>query len=232
MKFWQQPRTLLVLVILVVGFLTLQQIWHWEVERIEVPLGKFLIRISRWGKDLGPDEIIAPSESYKGVMFEPWPKAGTSSIRIFWSYEVHEMVKVPAGAVPGADPQVRQAAVGRAHRSKATSWGPKTRANPIDGERGILRDVLTQGNYRLNRYAYSWERVPAVEVRVDQVGVRTLKVGKDPRTLERDVELGHYLVPRRLSWRAATTRCRLAPITSIPTSSRSRRSKCAATACG
>jgi regulator of protease activity HflC (stomatin/prohibitin superfamily) len=54
---------------------------------------------------------------------------------------------------------------------------------------------LTQGSYRLNDYAYSWESVPAIEVRVDQVGVRTLKIGKDPRTLKPDAERGHYVVP-------------------------------------
>ena len=43
-------------------------VWQWEVERVEVPTGKFLIRIHKWGKDLAPDQIIAPDESYKGVM--------------------------------------------------------------------------------------------------------------------------------------------------------------------
>ena len=55
--------------------------------------------------------------------------------------------------------------------------------------------MLPPGAYRLNRYAYKWESVPAVEVHVDQVGVRTLKVGKDPQGLSRAERGGDYTVP-------------------------------------
>ena len=68
MTFYKQPRFFLTLGIAIVGLLILQQVWQWEVERIEVPSGKFLIHISRWGKDLGPDEIIAPDESYTKIL--------------------------------------------------------------------------------------------------------------------------------------------------------------------
>ncbi len=37
--------------------------------------------------------------------------------------------------------------------------------------------------------------MPAVEIRVDQVGVRTLKIGKDPRSLPPDEKRGDYVVP-------------------------------------
>ena len=40
------------------------------------------------------------------------------------------------------------------------------------------------GSYRLNPYAYSWQLVDAIEIGPDQVGVRILKVGKDPRELK------------------------------------------------
>ena len=174
--------------------LTLQQIWYWEIERVEVPSGKFLIRISRWGKDLGPDEIIAPDDSYKGVMLQPWGEGRHFLNPFFWKHEVHEMVQVPAGVC-----LVLTRKFGRplsAERiAEGEILGSEDSANPSQGVRGILPEVLTQGNYRLNSYAYSWERVKAVEIRVDQVGVRTLKVGKDPRTLKPDDRRGPYLVP-------------------------------------
>ena len=193
MSFYKSPRFLLMLGIVVVGLLTLQQIWHWEVERIEVPSGKYLIRISRWGKDLGPDEIIAPDDSYKGVMLEPWGEGRHFLNPFFWTYEVHDLVQVPVGeclvlARKFGQPLTAEQMAG------GDILGSEDPAHPGQGHRGILPDVLTQGSYRLNPYAYSWERVKAVEVGVEQVGVRTLKVGKDPRGLTAD-ERGHYLVP-------------------------------------
>jgi hypothetical protein len=66
--------------------------------------------------------------------------------------------------------------------------------NPFEGERGILRDVLPPGSYRINPHAYSFEEVDAVEIAVHQVGVRTLKVGDDPRDMPQDESLGSYVV--------------------------------------
>ena len=70
MEFWNKPRTWLVVGVVVLALLLLQQFWHWEVERIEVPSDHFLVRVHLWGKDLGEDEIIAPDEEHKGVMQE------------------------------------------------------------------------------------------------------------------------------------------------------------------
>ena len=194
MTFYKQPRFFVTLGVAIVGLLILQQIWQWEVERIEVPSGKFLIRISRWGKDLGPDEIIAPDESYKGVMLQPWGEGRHFLNPFFWTYEVHDMVQVPVGQCLVLTRRFGKP-LSAARMEQGDILGAEDPANPSEGERGILRDVLTPGSYRLNNYAYSWEPVPAIEVRVDQVGVRTLKVGKDPRTLKPDAERGHYVVP-------------------------------------
>src|SRR5439155_1236175 len=68
-------------------------------------------------------------------------------------------------------------------------------ADGRDGERGILREVKMPGAHRLNPYAYSWDEVSAVEVADHQIGVRTLKVGKDPRTLSTVARRSAYVVP-------------------------------------
>ena len=194
MKFYRQRRFWLLLCIGLVGLGILQQIWRWEVERIEVPSGKYLLRVSRWGKDLGPDEIIAPDESYKGVMLPVWGEGRHFLNPIFWSHEIHDMVEVKAGECLVLTRKFGKPLSGE-RMAQGEILGAEDRANPIDGERGILRDVLTQGFYRLNPYAYSWERVPAVQVRVDQIGVRTLRVGKDPRGLRAEQARDQYLVP-------------------------------------
>ncbi|HEY4310205.1 MAG TPA: SPFH domain-containing protein [Pirellulales bacterium] len=194
MNFYRQPRFWLGLCILLVGLAIVQQIWHWEVERIEVPSGQYLIRISRWGRDLGPDEIIAPDESYKGVMLQAWGEGRHFLNPLFWSHEVHSLVEVEPGECLVLTRKFGKP-LSPARMAQGEVLGAEDRADPSLGERGILRDVLTQGFYRLNPYAYSWERVKAVEVGVEQVGVRTLKVGKDPHGLSDEQRKDQYLVP-------------------------------------
>ncbi|MFO0900008.1 MAG: SPFH domain-containing protein [Pirellulales bacterium] len=194
MEFFKRSSFWIGLAALFVGLLIVQQIWHWEVERVEVPPGKFLVRVHRWGTNLAEDQIVAPDTSYKGIMLDVLPEGRHFLNPFFWSYEVHDMVRVEPGTCLvltrkfGREiPAARIAAGDLLAREDA--------ANPIEGERGILRDVKLPGSYRLNPYAYSWEVVPAVEVRVSQVGVRTLKVGRDPRTIPEAEALGRYVVP-------------------------------------
>lgn len=194
MTIFKSSRFYLTLGVVVVGLLVLQQIWHWEIERVEVASGKYLIRISRWGKNLGPDEIIAPDESYKGVILSPLREGRHFLNPFFWTYEIHDLVEVPVGQC-----LVLTRKFGKPLSPERMAQGDilatEDATNIMNSERGILRDVLTQGRYPLNPYAYSWEVVEAVEVRVDQVGVRTLKIGKDPRALKAEEKRGPYLVP-------------------------------------
>ena len=163
MKFYRHPRFWLVAALVGVGFLILQQIWYWEVERIEVPSGSFLIRISRWGKDLASDEIIAPDESYKGVMLEPWGEGRHFLNPIFWTHEIHERVNVPVGKCLVLTRRFgKPLSPERMEGGEVLGYEDST--DHARGERGILRDVLTQGKYPLNHYAYNWQLVNAVEV--------------------------------------------------------------------
>jgi hypothetical protein len=190
----KQPRFWLLTFVTLGALAFAHQIWRWEVERVEVAPGKFLVRIHRWGKNLAEGEIVAPDDSYKGVIFEPLGEGRHFINPLFWSFEVHDMVKVPVGQCLvltrkfGSDLPPQRLAEG-------DILARETPGNPLEGERGILRDVLTQGSYRINPYAYAYEVVPAVEIRVDQVGVRVLKVGKDPRSLPVDPTRGAYVVP-------------------------------------
>src|SRR5262245_46392756 len=81
------------LVVLVCG----QQFWHWVVERVEVQPGKFLVITNRWGNDLPEDMILAPDDSYKGVLLEVKPEGRHFINPIFKSYEVCDMITVPPG---------------------------------------------------------------------------------------------------------------------------------------
>jgi hypothetical protein len=171
-----------------VGLIILQQFWKWEVERIEVPPGKVVVKIQRWGKDLPEDEIVKPDESYKGVMVEPLSEGRWFLNPIFWAYKVHDIVKVPPGEC-----LVLTRKFGKPIPSERLAEGDILAR---EGERGILAETLTPGNYRLNPYAYDWQLVKAVDVGVNQVGVRILKMGKDPRTRPPDRKRSPYVVSR------------------------------------
>jgi hypothetical protein len=180
------------LIVLVLG----QQFWQWIIERVEVQPGKFLVLTHRWGKDLPPDMILAPDDSYKGVLLEVKPEGRHFINPIFYSHEFCDMVTVPPGKCLvltrkyGAEiPKDRLA------RGEILAHGDFDAKPGDEVERGILRNPLIPGSHRINPHAYTYAQVDAVEIRTDQVGVRTLKVGKDPAQLAPDPAWGHYVVP-------------------------------------
>jgi regulator of protease activity HflC (stomatin/prohibitin superfamily) len=171
------------------GIGLLYLVWRWEIERVEVQPGEYLVRIHRWGKDLTEDQIVAPDESYKGVMLDVLPEGRHFLNPLFWSRETRKIISVPPGEC-----LVLTRLYGEPIPEEQIARGDVV-AHAEPPQRGIVQDVLLPGSYRLNHYAYQWESVPAVEIRVDQVGVRTLKVGKDPAELPVDPERSHYVVP-------------------------------------
>ena len=183
-NFYKRPAFWLRAVAIVIGLVVVQQIWHWEVERRDVPSGKFLIRIHKWGRDLKEGDIIAPDESYKGVMLDVWPEGRHFLNPLFWSHEIDEMVSVPPGECLVLTRKFGKDIPPQRITGDGDILAKHDPNNPQEGERGIVREVLTPGSYRLNKYAYSWETRKAVEIKINQVGVRTLKVGKDPAGLK------------------------------------------------
>jgi hypothetical protein len=173
--------------------LLVQQFWYWEVERVEVKTDTYLVEVHRWGKNLPEDEIVAPDDSYKGVMLAVKQEGRHFLNPFFWSYEIHPIVKVPSGKC-----LVLSRKFGKRIPDERLAQG-NVLASPgeheFDGERGILREPLGPGSYRLNPYAYKWEEFDAVQIGPDQVGVRTLKVGRDPRTLAVEPGRPRYVVP-------------------------------------
>jgi regulator of protease activity HflC (stomatin/prohibitin superfamily) len=150
--------------------------WYWFVERTEVGPGEYLVVISLWGKDLPEGEIVAPDKSYKGIHAEPLPEGRHWINPLFYSVERWPIVKVDAGKC----------------LVLTRKFGPPITDGRLErgdyladkDERGVVAEVLGPGNYRLNKYAYSWELVDAVQIGEKQVGVKTLKAGKDVAQLK------------------------------------------------
>jgi regulator of protease activity HflC (stomatin/prohibitin superfamily) len=170
-----RPRNLARLAALVLALFVAYEFWHWVVERVEVPAGQFLVRIHLWGEDLDEDTIIAPDGDHKGVMLAELPEGRHFLNPLAWSYERHNMLEVPVGKCA-----VLTRRYGARIPPERVARGDFLAG---DGERGILRDPLLQGKFRINPHAYKVELFDAVQIRAGEVGVRTLKVGKDPREL-------------------------------------------------
>jgi hypothetical protein len=187
MSFYRTPRFWALLGLAAVALIIGQQFWRWEVERVEVPPGKFLILVHRWGRDLPEGEIVAPDDSYKGIMLHELPEGRHFLNPLFWGREIHDLIDVPKDQC-----LVLTRLYGKEIPRERLDQGDILAG---EDERGIVKDVLGPGSYRLNPHAYAWTQVKAVEVRGDQVGVKCLKVGKDPRTLPPDPQRSAYVVP-------------------------------------
>ncbi len=196
-----KPRTYAILVGVIVVLAVVFYpggLFDWIFSRVEVPPGHYLVRIHRWGKDLAPGtsysdgEILAPDESYKGVMVDVLPEGRYFLNPFIWSYEVQPMIDVPAGKV-----LVLTRMYGQAIPPDRLAAGDFLARDDGQGvvERGIVAEVLRPGKYRLNPYAYTWKLEDAVEVGAGEVGVLTLKVGDDPTKLKPDLKRGPYVVP-------------------------------------
>jgi uncharacterized membrane protein YqiK len=164
---------------------------------VNVPPGEFVVAIHKWGKDLPPDEIVAPDSSYKGVMAEPLLPGWHFFNPFTWDYEQYKMVEVKPGQC-----LVKTRKFGPPIPPERVAAGQFLAGKDENGkdERGIVADILQHGFHAINPYAYSYELVDAVEIRTDQVGVRTLKVGESELLRPKDIEgvdkvTARYVVP-------------------------------------
>src|ERR1700733_3924242 len=179
---WNKPRTWIVLGAAAVGVFLLYQVWVWEVERVEVPPDSFLVKISLWGNNLPDGEIIAPDSSYKGVQRDVLAEGRHFLNPLLYSYEKHPVLNVPNG----------QCAVLTRKAGKPISSDRLRRGEYLakgdfgvpDGERGIVEKPLGPGKHRVNPYLYGVTLENAVKINANQVGVRTLRWGNDPRALK------------------------------------------------
>jgi regulator of protease activity HflC (stomatin/prohibitin superfamily) len=174
--FWSKPRTWIVLGVAAVGLFLLYQLWVWEVERVEVRSGEFLVKINLWGKDLPEGEIVAPDSSYKGIQKDVLPEGRHFLNPLFYSYKVEKMLEVPIGQCAILTHKAG-AEIAPERREKGEYLVEKDEAGVIT-ERGIVREPLLPGKHRINPHVFTYELVPSIKVAANQVGVKTLRWGK------------------------------------------------------
>ncbi len=126
--------------------------WSWTVTKAtDIPAGKFGVLVRKFGKDLPGGKIIAPDETYKGIVRDV---LGTGKHRINpYAYEVklYDDIKIAPGHVGvvtslcGADILTGGAAV--TSSDKGFLVGTDTK--------GVQHDVLKEGTHRLNPFLYA-----------------------------------------------------------------------------
>ena len=141
-------------------------IFIWFFCRIEPSGGQIAVMIHKTGNDLPADQVLALNEIQKGIRLEVLPEGRYFRNPYSWGWEIHSITDIPAGKL-GVVTRL---------------YGRDLDAGKIiaeDGTKGILREVLTPGKYRINPYANKVELFDVINIRPGHVGVKTMLVGED-----------------------------------------------------
>ncbi len=162
-----------------------QEIFRWTAMRTYVGHDEILLVTNRFGDNLPNDRrTVKEGENFKGVHEEVYGPGRYFFDPVRFETHIEKQTVISAGDPskwdwdpmgnmkdPSAAPQV----------GLVTSQEGRTRtdgAEVVDeGEKGILRKVLTPGTYKINTVKYKVDIVPAVVVPPGSVGVVTRLVG-------------------------------------------------------
>jgi regulator of protease activity HflC (stomatin/prohibitin superfamily) len=127
--------------------------WDWMLlKATDIPAGKFGVLARKYGKDLPKGTIIAPDESYKGIVRDV---LGTGKHRINpFAYEVKlfDDIKIAPGHV-GVVTSLCGADILNGETAPEADTGSEFLVAP--GRKGVLHDVLKEGTHRLNPFLYA-----------------------------------------------------------------------------
>ena len=152
-------------VVLVLGYIFIYQgFWVWVVENTDVPPDKMLILVAKTGKEMPPGRIIAgPGE--KGVLLEPLGTGRHFINPLFYERQLRDQIVVGPGQLG----------------VMINKYGTELPAGEFlaaEGQRGIQREVLLPGTYKLNPYAFEVRIVPMTLIEPGTVGVIAARSGK------------------------------------------------------
>ncbi len=159
---------------------------RWIVMRVYVPHDKALLVINKFGDPLPPDRLVVPrgEEHYKGVREEVLGPGRYFFNPISYDTELVDLVKVPAGEpenwswTPEGMLKDKNTApmVGLVVVNEGKT--PASEQEVVDiGYKGVQREVLTPGTYKINPKRAKVDLMPAVVVPPGSVGVVTRLIG-------------------------------------------------------
>ena len=137
----------------------------WGPCRIAVQPGTMAIVTAKVGKPLPPNEILAgPGE--KGVRRDPLPEGRHFLNPINYSWKIVPVLTVPVGNVVLVTSKTgRELPAGEILAADKTG-------------KGVWKDVLGPGTYRLNPEGFNVQMLDAVHIPIGYVGVVTAQTGK------------------------------------------------------
>ncbi len=135
---------------------------------VVVEKGKMAILIHKTGEPLMNAEIIATNDTFKGIQLDPLPEGWHWKNPYSWDWEIVDQLEIRKGEV---GVQVRN--FGRPLEPGQVIAG--------DGQKGVLKETLQPGSYRINPFANTVKKVPAITVEAGFMGVVTLVSGRDPK---------------------------------------------------
>ncbi len=147
------------------GCLLVWAIWMWCFCRVTVPAGRMAVVTAKTGDPLPPGEILA-EPGQKGIRREPLAEG-----RHFLNPIAYEWRLVPTQTIPVGKVGVVTSKVGR-------ELPPGEILAPDRNSKGVWREVLGPGTYRLNPEGYEVDIVDAMNIPVGYVGIVTSQTGK------------------------------------------------------
>lgn len=154
-----------VILIPVLAVLLFGTFFVWTFCRIQVPAGYMAIVTAKVGRPLPPGEILA-SPGEKGVQREPLPEG-----RHFRDPVNHSWRIVPAVTIPVGKVGVVTSKVGK-------ELPPGEILTADRSGKGVWKDVLGPGTYRLNPEGYEVTQLDAINIPIGYVGIVTSQTGK------------------------------------------------------
>ena len=151
----------LVLILLIAG-----PIWFWYFWRLEVGPGEVAVLIHKTGRDLPTGQILAAGEKEKGIQQDILSEGRYFFNPYSWTWRKVPIVDIPAGKL-GVQTRLFGDDLPHGH------------IIATDHSKGIVREVLRPGKYRINPYAYSVQLFDAITILPGRVGVVTSLVGSD-----------------------------------------------------
>jgi regulator of protease activity HflC (stomatin/prohibitin superfamily) len=161
-------------------------IWIWFFCRIEPGPGEIVILVRKTGRDLPSGQVLALEPDQKGIQLEVLPEGRYFRNPYTWGWQISRITDIPAGKL------------GVTTRLYGTDL-PPSRIMAEDGMKGIVKEVLRPGKYRINPYAYSVQLFDAITIRPGCAGVVTSLTGQDVLRSELPAEQRNtFLVPEGL----------------------------------
>lgn len=150
---------------LLLGVFLLWGIWMWFFCRFYVEPGQMAVVVAKTGTPLPPERILA-RDGELGIREQVLGEGRHFLNPVLYEYEIYDAILIPPGRVGVVT-------------SKVGTDLPSGEFLADPGQKGIWRDTLGPGLYRLNPYGYEVELIPAISIPIGYVGVVTSLSGAE-----------------------------------------------------